>query len=86
MAQKIIERGHVGDVLQQIYTSELNINITLFSEGGYFFVGHHEKKSPLRGTTIEEVVTHLAVRIANEFPSSAFTSWWRMNFRQDDLV
>jgi hypothetical protein len=85
MAQKIIERGHVGEVLQHIYTSELNINITLFTEGGYFYLGHNEKKSALRGTTIEEVVTHLGVRISNEFPASGFASWWRLNFKQDDL-
>lgn len=85
MAQRIIERSRVGEVLQHIYTSELNINITLFSEGGYFYVGHQEKKSALQGTTIEEVVTHLAVRVAKEFPSSGFASWWKLNFKQDDL-
>jgi hypothetical protein len=85
MAQKIIDRGQVGEVLQHIYSSELNINITLFSDGGYFYLGHNEKKTPLPGTTIEEVITHLAVRIAKEFPTSEFASWWRMNFKQDDF-
>lgn len=86
MAQKIIDRSYVGEVLQHIYTSELNINITLFSEGGYFYLGHNDKKSALRGTSIEEIVTDLAVRIAKEFPTSGFASWWRMNFKQDDLT
>lgn len=86
MAQKIIDRGYVGDVLQHIYTSELNINITLFSEGGYFYLGHSDKKSALQGTTIEEAVTHLALRIAKEFPTSGFAAWWSLNFKQDDFT
>jgi hypothetical protein len=85
MAQRIIDRSYVGEVLQHIYTSELNIKITLFSEGGYFYIGAEEKKSPLAGTTIEEAVTHLAFRLAKEFPGSTFASWWTVNFRANDL-
>jgi len=85
MAQKIIDRSQVGDVLQHIYSSELNVRINLFSEGGYFYFGYQDKKIPLPGTTIEEAVTHLAFRLAKEFPGSGFASWWGMNFKQDDL-
>jgi hypothetical protein len=85
MAQRIIDRTYVGDVLQHIYTSDLNIKITLFSEGGYFYIGNEERKSPLQGTTIEEAVTHLAFRLAKEFPGSTFATWWGANFRGNDL-
>jgi hypothetical protein len=80
MEQRIIDRSYVGEVLQQIYTSELDIRLTLFSEGGYFYIGHYDRKSPLRGTTIEEAVTNLALRVAKEFPTSRFASWWATNF------
>lgn len=85
MTQRIIDRSYVGEVLQHIYASELKIKITLFSEGGYFYVGAEERKAPLHGTTIEEAVTHLAFRVAKEFPGSTFASWWAVNFRGDDL-
>jgi hypothetical protein len=85
MAQRIIDRSYVGEVLQQIYISDLQIKITLFSQGGYFYIGSEEGKSPLQGTTIEEAVTHLAFRVAKEFPGSTFASWWGLNFREEDL-
>jgi len=85
MAQRIIDRSQVGEVLQHIYSSELNIKLTLFSEGGYFYIDHHHKKTPLRGTTVEEAVTHLASGLAQEYPLSDFAWWWKMNFREDDL-
>jgi hypothetical protein len=84
MAQKIIDRSYVGEVLQHIYSSELKIKVTLFSEGGYFYISHQEKKSPLQGTTIEEAVTHLAFMLAKEFPGSKFAEWWNMNFKSDE--
>lgn len=84
MSQRIIDRTQVGEVLQHMYSSELNITLTLFSEQGYFYIANADKRLPLRGTTIEEAVTHLAFRLAKEFPESKFAQWWEMNFRQDD--
>jgi hypothetical protein len=84
MAQKIIDRSYVGEVLQHIYKSELNIHLTLFSERGYFYISDAEKKFALQGTSIEEAVTHLALRIATEFPTSKFASWWVGNFSSSD--
>ncbi len=84
MSQRIIDRSQVGEVLQHMYSSELNIALTLFSEQGYFYIANGDKRLPLRGTTIEEAVTHLAFRLAKEFPVSGFAQWWNMNFRQDD--
>jgi hypothetical protein len=69
-----------------MYSSELYITLTLFSEQGYFYIASGEKRLPLRGTTIEEAVTHLAFRLAKEFPASKFAQWWEMNFRQDDQL
>ena len=58
MTQRIIDRSYVGEVLQHIYSSDLNIEITLLTQGGYFYmVDAHEKRTPLQGTTIEEAVT-----------------------------
>jgi hypothetical protein len=84
MAQRIIDRSYVGEVLQHIYSSELNIRITLFSEGGYFYIHDEDKKIPLQGTTIEEAVTYLASRLAQEYPGSGFANWWHVNFRSED--
>ena len=82
MKQRIIDRTHVGEVLQQIYESDLNLKINLISEGGYFYVGQEEKRTPLQGTTIEEAITHLAFRLAKEFPASDFAGWWIKNFSE----
>lgn len=82
--QRIIDRSYVGEVLHQIYTSNLNIRLALSSERGYFYLTDEGKKTPLQGTTVEEAVTHLAFRLAKEFPTSGFASWWKMNFREDD--
>lgn len=83
MEQRIIDRSHVGEVLQRIYSSELKIRLTLFSEGGYFYIGHNDMKTPLRGTTVEESATHLATKLAKEFPDSEFAYWWTNNFATD---
>lgn len=78
--QRIIDRSYVGEVLQHIYDSQLDLKITLFSEGGYFYIGYEDRKSPLHGTTIEEAVTQFALRIVKDFPASSFASWWHDNF------
>jgi hypothetical protein len=85
MSQKIIDRSYVGEVLQNMYSSDLRIKVTLFSAGGYFYITNEERRTPLQGTTIEEAVTHLALNLAKEFPASQFAAWWNMNFRDDDL-
>lgn len=84
MTQRIIDRSYVGEVLQHIYVSRLDIRLTLYSEGGYFYIGHWNHKNSLGGTTIEEAVTHLAMQLSVEFPESAFAQWWKNNFLQDD--
>jgi len=83
MNQRIIDRSYVGEVLQRIYSSELGLHLTLFAEGGYFYITHGNKKSPLQGTSIEEAVTHFASTVAIEFPNSSFANWWRMSFQSD---
>jgi hypothetical protein len=82
MSQRIIDRSYVGDVLQQMYTSELDIKVTLITRSGYFYAESADKKISLQGTTIEEAVTHLAVKLAQEFPGSNFAGWWVSNFKQ----
>jgi hypothetical protein len=84
MAQRIIDRSYVGEVLQRIYSSDLKIKLSLFSEGGYFYISGEDKRISLQGTTIEEAVTHLAFRLVKEYPASSFASWWMLNFRADD--
>ena len=85
MKQRIIDRSYVGEVLQHIYASDFNVEISLFSEGGYFYSRKDGKKTPLQGTTIEEAVTHLAFRLGNEFPVSKFATWWSNNFREHQV-
>jgi hypothetical protein len=43
-----------------------------------------EKKDPLQGTTIEEAVTHLALKLVRGFPASGFATWWTSNFREEE--
>ena len=84
MAQRIIDRSYVGEVLQHVYSStDLQISISLISNGGYFYVDSGDKRVPLHGTTIEEAVTHLAFRLAKQFPASQFATWWVNNFRDE---
>ena len=83
MTQRIIDRSYVGEVLQHIYDSDLDISISLISRGGYFYSTAAEKRLPLQGTSVEEAVTHLAFRLSREFPSSSFTTWWITNFRDE---
>jgi hypothetical protein len=84
MGQRIIDRSYVGEVLQRIYSSGLAVELTLFSNKGYFYIGESGKKTPLQGTTVEEAVTYLAFRLVKEFPGSSFANWWMLNFRADD--
>ena len=83
MAQRIIDRSYVGDVLQHIYESDLDISISLISKGGYFYGTAGDKRVPLQGTTVEEAVTHLAFRLAQDHPNSDFANWWVNNFREE---
>lgn len=81
MIQRIIDRSYVGEVLQHIYSSDLNVEITLLAKNGYFYmIDAQEKRTPLQGTTIEEAVTYLAYRIALDHPNSNFSFWWKQNF------
>jgi hypothetical protein len=84
MAQRIIDRSYVGEVLQHMYNSDLNITISLISANGYYYVGLNDKRISLSGTSIEEAVTDLAFRLSKEFPASKFATWWVNNFRQED--
>lgn len=84
MAQRIIDRSYVGDVLQHLYNSDLDIEISLISKDGYFYLSADNKRIPLHGTSIEEVVSDMAFRIAREFPASKFATWWVNNFREED--
>lgn len=83
MSQRIIDRSYVGEVLQQLYLSDLDISICLLSSGGYFYVDAGNKRTPLQGTTIEEAVSHLASRIARELPGSKFAMWWVNTLREE---
>ena len=83
MAQRIIDRSYVGEVLQHIYDGDLDISISLISRGGYFYASSADKRVPLQGTTVEEAVTDLAFRLANEHPQSNFATWWINNFREE---
>lgn len=84
MSQRIIDRSYVGEVLQHIYSSDLSVEITLFSSGGYFYIAEGAGKNPLQGTTIEEAVTDLAMRLIQQHPGSSFTSWWMTNFAEEN--
>jgi len=85
MAQRIIDRSYVGEVLQRMYNSDFDISICFVSSGGYFYVDAENKRIPLHGTTIEEAVSHLASRVAQELPASSFATWWVNNFRQETM-
>jgi hypothetical protein len=69
MAQRIIDRTYVGDVLQHIYTSDLNIKITLFSEGGYFYIGNEERKSPCRAQLLKRQLLTWHSDLLKSFPA-----------------
>jgi hypothetical protein len=84
MTQRIIDRSYVGEVLQHIYNSDLDISISLISRGGYFYDTAADKRHPLQGTTVEEAVTHLALRLTKEFPGSNFATWWLNTCREDE--
>jgi hypothetical protein len=85
MTQRIIDRSYVGEVLQHMYSSDLDVTISLIARDGYYYLGlNDDKRIPLPGTSIEEAVTHLAFRLAKEFPASKFATWWVNNFREED--
>jgi len=83
MSQRIIDRSYVGEVLQRIYNSDFNVNISLIFTGGYFYMESEGSRTPLHGTTVEEAVTHLASRLSLKFPASTFASWWDNNFLEN---
>jgi len=82
MIQRIIDRSHVGEVLQRIYHSKLTVELSYSLESGYFYMITTNEKTPLQGTSIEEAVTDLAQRLATEFSQSQFAIWWQLNFMQ----
>ena len=84
MSQRIIDRSYVGEVLQRIYSSKLNARLIISLHDGYFYLENKQGKSSLQGTTIEEAVTHLAQKLAFEFPRSSFGIWWNQNFLEED--
>lgn len=81
MSQRIIDRSYVGEVLQHIYSSDLNTSVSLICNGGYFYLETDKGRVPLHGTSIEEAVTHLASVLIDMFPMSDFAEWWIENFR-----
>lgn len=83
MSQRIIDRRYVGGILQRIYDSDIDFKLTLFSEGGYFYVAQGNRRIPLRGTTVEEAVTDLAGKLTQDFPESDFAVWWRGTFSSE---
>ena len=83
MAQRIIDRTYVGDILQHLYASDLDVSISLISKKGYFYLGSDDKRVPLHGTSIEEAVTDLATKLAHQYPASEFAAWWVTNFRDE---
>lgn len=83
MSQRIIDRSYVGEVLQHIYTSDLNTSIALICNGGYFYLETADGRVALHGTSVEEAVTHLASVLVESFPASTFAEWWISNFRED---
>jgi hypothetical protein len=86
MGQRIIDRSYVGEVLHHMYTSDIDMAISLISKNGYYYIGiNDDKRIPLPGTSIEEAVTHMAFRLAKEFPASKFATWWGNNFREEDF-
>ena len=84
MAQRIIDRSYVGEVLQRIYGSRLSVRLVVSLMDGYYYAEHLQRKTPLQGTTIEEAVTDLAHHLAVEFPESQFALWWQLTFLQED--
>jgi hypothetical protein len=82
MIQRIIDRTHVGEVLQRMYFSRLTAELSISLESGYFYMVTSKEKTSLRGTTVEEAVTDIAQRLAAEFPQSQFAIWWKLNFMQ----
>lgn len=82
MAQRIIDRSYVGEVLQHVYSSDFKINISLIFKDGYFYLDSEDVRTPLQGTNVEEAVTHLALVLVEKFPASKFATWWVNNFRE----
>lgn len=80
MAQRIIDRSHVGEVLQRIYEGRLVANFTITISEGYFYIEYRQQRTPLQGTTVEEAITDLARHLAREFPQSPFAFWWHDTF------
>ena len=82
MSQRIIDRSYVGEVLQHVYSSDVNLNISLIFAGGYFYLELDGSRIPLQGTSVEEAVTHLASYLTEKLPASNFATWWSNNFRE----
>jgi hypothetical protein len=77
---RIIDRSYVGEILQRMYVSQLDPSVSLVLDRGYFYLVIADKRIALEGTSIEEAVTHMALRVGKEFPTSSFAEWWNNSF------
>lgn len=79
---QLLRLEDVGEVLDQIYKSELSIQIASDWDDGYRYqlqsphVADQETYYPDDGGSIANAVTELAFRIAYNNPQSTFATYW----------
>lgn len=73
----------VGEILQQIYDSEIHFSLGWMWDGGIdYSIGrdlaylHDGEVSSTEAKTLAEAMPLIADEIAKEYPGSTFAKWW----------
>ena len=75
--------AQVGEVLQRLYNSEINIELSSFWDSGFDYKlgdtlnGFSEVPQKILSTSIINTIDAIAFAAVNQYPDSDFAKWYR---------
>lgn len=83
---RTINKELIGEILQQLYDSEIDFHMGWLWDGGIDFslennphpLGEHKQELVQRtgNTNIENLMGDVVEQVITQFPNSKFTKWW----------
>jgi hypothetical protein len=79
---KVIKREEIGEVLFQIYKSELDFRLESSWDTGYYFslgtrYDNYGSFFAPASQDLEDVITELGFRLTEKYPKSDFAKYWQ---------
>lgn len=90
MSNKIIKYHNIGEILQHVYDSEINVKVGWMWDGGIdYIVGdsgsdYWETRNDIQytgRTNICEALEFLCLDLIEKYPASKFTEWFNLNYK-----